>query len=613
MINRRSLFLIFVLLAAFLLIPCSVSAQEEDLYEDETETEEIDEYLMPDEETLLSWPFSDDVGEISYSYTSSLDPDGVVWYEDEAGHVSFVSGNEFGTTVTDRDDAYSLAHEFLSDSDIFELLELRVDSFGEINVYSYQQIYDGNLLSGCFLKIITNGQGDVLGFASSLVDDPDDAGWDYSGSPEPANWEERFAEWDSSSYEKTVTAVSDEVVDVSIPVMIDPDTGERYLGDKHRLIFCVDLADLEGLDDRQDSTPINMDRNLYSDGELLTYYRFVQVYDFFAENGWWGPDGERKPCMLLFDTSGENNGNAGYALFQDGFHIFSFGVDDGAGQSLQVIAHEFTHGVSSTNHVGSYQNETGALDEALSDLIGNAVEADIRQWSPSENVWLYSFRRAHKYGHGLYVWDEFYTPPADYPDDYNDYGDVHHNANLISILAWRMYEAGMTPRDVFDFWFTFDLTLTPKTNFTEAAVKAPWIAEIAGLSEYAPVIQQAVEELRLADKSLPDELPEHQGMIVFDNPLETNAVLAVFYEPWRETEFTTWPAEGTDTIAAVLEEGTFSMISVRIPGDDSLAIWNKGENRWDMIDSERLAELYGSYDSDYCVPVDGGTITELGN
>lgn len=78
-----------------------------------------------------------------------------------------------------------------------------------------------------------------------------------------------------------MTAVSEEIVDVSIPVLVDPDTGERYLGDKERLIFCVDTADIRALDDRQDSTPINMDRDLSSDGELLTYYLFIQVYDLF--------------------------------------------------------------------------------------------------------------------------------------------------------------------------------------------------------------------------------------------------------------------------------------------------------------------------------------------
>lgn len=611
--KRHSLIIILCILAAFFLIPCSVSAQEEDLYEDETETEEIDEDLQPDEETLKSWPFPEEIDGSWDSYTSRLDPAGVVWNEDEDGHVTFISGNEFGTTVADGDDAFALAQNFMDNSDGFDLFDLRTDSFGDINVYTYQQTYDGNLLSGCFLKIITNTYGDVLGFVSSLTDDPDDAGWDSSDFPSPANWEERFEDWDAETYEKTVISYAEKEVDISVPVLSDPETGEHYLGDKDRLVFCVDMADIEDLDSREDATPINIDQDLYSDGELLTYYLFIQVYDFFAENGWWGPDGDRTPCMIQFDTSGENRNNASYASFQDGFHIFNFSVDDGASQSIQVIAHEFTHGVSSTNHVGSYRNETGALDEALSDLIGNAVEAEIRQWSPSENAWLNSFRRSHANEHALYIWDEFYTPPAEYPDSDNDYGEVHHGSELVSILAWRMYEAGMTPREVFDYWFAFDLVLTPKTDFSETAVKAGWVAEIAGLSEYAPVIQQAVEDLHLGDKSLPADLPEHQGMIVFDNPLDTKNVKAVCYDPWARSEFVTWPIRGTDTIAFVFGESEFCMISVKSSEDDTVAFWNGIGNRWELMDQDRLNEFYAEFDSDYGIQIKGGEIIELGD
>ena len=607
---RNCLLILLALLAVVLLMPYAASAQSDE-NETETETDELEEYMQPDEETLLSWPFSEDIDEGRDTYLSRLDPEGRVWHENGNGEVTFISGDEFGELISDADDAYSLALNYLDNSDS-DLVLMRDDSFGDYTVYTFQQKYEDELVYKSFLKLITNSYGEVLGAVSSLEEDPESVGWDYYAYREPADWEERFADWDSGTYEKTVTAVSEEVVDVSIPVLIDPDTGERYLGDKDRLVFCIDAAELADLDDRGDSTPINMDRDLQSDGELLTYYRFIQVYDYFAEKGWWSPDGQRNPCLLQFDTSGEYRGNASYGNFQDGFHIFGFSIDDGAGQSLQVIAHEFTHGVSFTNHIGSYDNETGALDEALSDLIGNAVEADIRQWSPSENAWLNGFRRAHKYEHALYVWDEFYTPFTDFPDDWNDYGNVHHNANLVSVLAWRMYEAGMSPRDVFDFWFAFDLVLTPKTDFAETAMKAAWCAEIAGLSEYAPVIQQAVEDLRLGEKSLPEYIKDHQGMIRFENPLEDTIVKAGFYDPLHELDFGTWTIAGTETIAAVFSEGTFWVVFVQTPEEEDTVVWNVEQNRWESTDTESLKEVIDGYNSEYCIRIDGGTITELG-
>ena len=70
-----------------------------------------------------------------------------------------------------------------------------------------------------------------------------------------------------------------------------------------------------------------------------TYYRFLQVYDYFAGKGWASPDGNASPCLLMIDFSGESDGNAYYGGFRDGCHYFCFGTNDYASQSIQVIAH----------------------------------------------------------------------------------------------------------------------------------------------------------------------------------------------------------------------------------------------------------------------------------
>ncbi len=606
---------VLALLAVSFLVPCSAAAQQYDPDEVETETEEEDHDDEDDEDALdmeLSWPFSKGIDYSWDNYISRLEPDGMIRYENKAGDVTFVSGDPYGIAVTDIDEAYTDALYFM-DNDEFDLEEKRIDSYGDVIVYTFQQIYEGYRLVDCYIKIITDSGGNVLGIVSSLINYPDEKKFDRDGSPKQSDWEERFADWDSEAYEKTVTAHSGEIVDISVPVLVDPETGERYLGDKDRLVFCVDSSELEGLDDWGDAIPINLDRNLFSDGELLSYYRFIQVYDYYMEKDWWGPDGLRNPCMLQFDTTGEIRGNAFYADFQDGFHMFAFSVDDGASQSLQVIAHEFTHGVSATNHIGRHWNETGALDEAVSDNVGNAVESDIRQWEQAENKWLNGFLTSHRDEYPLFVWDEFFTPQTDHPDDWNDYGGVHKNAYVISMLSWRMDEAGMTARERFDYWFTFDLTLTPQTDFAETAAKAGWVAEIAGLSDFAPAIQNAADELGLHDTSMPYYFKEHQGMIRFTNPLNDSNAEAEFYNPWLDYSFSTWPIAGTDTIAAVFKDRSFHMISVKAVEDGTIAFWNGIEGCWEFIDSEKLDEYYESSDPDYGINIAGGKITEIGN
>lgn len=607
---RNCLLILLALLAVILLMPYAASAQQDDPDMDETETEETEEYMLDME---LSWPFSKDIDYSWDNYLSRLEPDGMIRYENKDGDETFVSGDPYGSLIEDFEDAYNAGLYFMDNSD-FDLEELRADSYGDIKVYTFQQVYDGWRLIDCYLKIITDSDGNIQGISSSLISYPDEDKFDRDGSPKQSEWDELFVDWDSEIYEKTVTAHSGEEVDISIPVLIDPEVGERYLGDKERLIFCVDASGLEDLDDWGDSIPINMDQDQYSDGVLLTYYRFIQVYDYFAEKGWLGPDGLHNPCMLQFEMTGAIKGNAFYGDFQDGFHTFAFSVDDGASQSLQVIAHEFMHGVSATNHIGRHRNETGALDEAVSDQIGNAVESDIRQWEQVDNKWMNGFLTSHRDEYQMFVWDEFFTPQADHPDDWNDYGDVHKNAAVINMLAWRMDEAGMTARDRFDYWFTFDLTLTPKTDFEETAARVGWSAEIAGLSDYAPVIQKAAEELGLNDTSLPKQFKEHQGMIVFRNPLNESNVKAEFCDPWRDSTFTTWPIAGTDTIAAVFKDGADYMISVKaVEDEDTAAFWNGIEDRWEFINSEKLNEYIESYDSDYCIRAVGGETVQIGD
>lgn len=356
--------------------------------------------------------------------------------------------------------------------------------------------------------------------------------------------------------------------------------------------------------------PIDLDNELVSESQLVTYFIFIQIYDYFAEKGWPGPDGRGNPCMLQFDTSGESNGNASYAKFQQGFHIFNFGIEDSASQSMQVLAHEYFHGVSTTNHIGIYENETGTLDEALSDIIGNAVETDIEGLSMDQNVWIQTFRNLHTYQNPLYIWDEFYTPPIDDPDYENDQGNVHSNSTVISILAWRMYDAGMSASEVFDFWFTFDLVLTPNTDFAGTAARVPWIAEISGLSEYAPLLAQAVSDLHLGEAALPDILPEHQGLLLIENPAEGSSVLAKISGPDNDIDFQTWPILETGTIAAVMAEGQY-IVSVTSGEEDSAIVYLWDGNAWTETNEDELDEIMEDSYSDYLVFVGNGEVTVL--
>jgi len=389
-----------------------------------------------------------------------------------------------------------------------------------------------------------------------------------------------------------------------VPVVKDPETGNRYLVDLEREIVCTDF---------HEQNTICVENNEMINSEALTFSVFIRVYDYFKEKGWTGPDGQGTPCMLTFDTSGETNGNASYGGNYDGYQIFNFGVNDSASQAISVLAHEFMHGVSHTNRIGSYINETGTLDEAMSDMIGDAVDADVNGLTElSDDLWLSAFLNGHTYENPLYIWDEWYTPVTMHLTVDNDWGNVHKNSSIISILSYRLSEAGMTPSQRFDYWMTFDLTITPVTDFAEIRDRLKWCAWASGMPEYAPVLVQAAKATDIGETALPESVRGHQCLVTmeqdyYESPEGYYANLKCFNTD-NQMEFVTWAAPGTNTVAAVLAEGNY-IFSMAMEDEEGtiayLYVWNG--RSWEETDEQSLQEEYYSADSRYIIRAEGGS------
>ncbi len=125
------------------------------------------------------------------------------------------------------------------------------------------------------------------------------------------------------------------------------------------------------------------------------------------------------------------------------------GVDSGPLTVLDVVGHEITHAVTERSSALVYQNESGALNEAMSDVFGAAIEA-ARDGAVSSLTWR--------------IGEECWTPavagdslrnmadPAEYGDyDYwptrytgtSDNGGVHWNSGIAN-LAFKLAVAGGT-------------------------------------------------------------------------------------------------------------------------------------------------------------------------
>ncbi|MCY1081976.1 M4 family metallopeptidase [Archangium lansingense] len=135
----------------------------------------------------------------------------------------------------------------------------------------------------------------------------------------------------------------------------------------------------------------------------------------------------------------------------------SNGVDAAPlGKSLDVTVHELTHAVTSSESNLTYANESGALNEGLSDIFGAYCESWSRGWTVDAAVWM--------------VGDDVWTPatPGDalrymanptqdgsskdyYPTRYtgsSDNGGVHWNSGIANLAFVLLTQGGTHPRAV---------------------------------------------------------------------------------------------------------------------------------------------------------------------
>jgi vibriolysin len=122
-------------------------------------------------------------------------------------------------------------------------------------------------------------------------------------------------------------------------------------------------------------------------------------------------------------------------------------------RALDVVAHELTHAVTDTEAGLVYQNESGALNEAMSDIFAAATES-YNDGAISSDTW--------KVGEDVYTPGTagdalryMNNPTADgqsydyYPERYTgtgDYGGVHLNSGIANLAYYLLVQGGTHPR-----------------------------------------------------------------------------------------------------------------------------------------------------------------------
>jgi bacillolysin len=168
----------------------------------------------------------------------------------------------------------------------------------------------------------------------------------------------------------------------------------------------------------------------------------------------------RDTVSTLFDTYPEYFTNAFYA--GGGYMVYGVGLPSGFTQggrswnyvsgALDIVAHELTHGVTDYTSDLIYRNESGALNEAFSDIMGTAVEFMFQ--APGDGVLKADYLAGEDVVRAVFAATNgirSLAAPAAYghPDHYSlrylgllDNGGVHSNSGIANHAFYLAIEGG---------------------------------------------------------------------------------------------------------------------------------------------------------------------------
>jgi len=137
-------------------------------------------------------------------------------------------------------------------------------------------------------------------------------------------------------------------------------------------------------------------------------------------------------------------------------------------QALDIVAHELTHAVTDDTSDLIYEYESGALNEAMSDIFGATAEAWANSGgtSASNPANFVANSNTWKIGEEVMIHEDAMrfmnnprlasTPSFEYPDHYSnrytgeqDHGGVHINSGIINLAYYLLVTGGNHPRFTF--------------------------------------------------------------------------------------------------------------------------------------------------------------------
>lgn len=176
------------------------------------------------------------------------------------------------------------------------------------------------------------------------------------------------------------------------------------------------------------------------------HWGLEMVYDYYlSQHGRDSYDGNGSP-IIAYVHYGQNVYNA--------FWVGLYGAfGDGSGNPLtyiDIIAHEFTHGVTKTSAGLIYSYETGALNESFSDIFGSAIEFYSYPDSADWKIGILDFENRDMQDPNIHEQPDTYKYGDYWYNGGGDYGGVHTNSGVQNYWFYLLSEGGNGTNDIGD-------------------------------------------------------------------------------------------------------------------------------------------------------------------
>jgi Zn-dependent metalloprotease len=311
-------------------------------------------------------------------------------------------------------------------------------------------------------------------------------------------------------------------------------------------------------------------------------YNLSETYDYYLERhnrNSFDDEGSSIRAAVRLDYN-----NAGWI---SGSNWMIFGAGEPYAGALDVVAHELTHGVTQYTANLEYKDQSGALNEAFSDIFGEAVEA----YSSGTVDWINggsfdptgrSLRdpSSVEIAFGRYYpskMSEFITPNDPFLDNfrYKDYGGVHLNMTIVTHAFYLLAEGLDGAIGIDDaeriFYRALAYHLVKMSQFVDARLACIASAEeLFGVgSNQALKTQEAFDAVEIFDDT---NTPDPSPVPAVSGP---DATLFVYWDSMAWSYFLGRREEalGDPSIGVQLFERPAKMSPPSVTGDGSFAVF----------------------------------------